>query len=73
MRIQDLEPVVFLEHPNDVQRVVFKRQLRDLIPNRLVGNVLDVIIFSSRLITRLRPLLQWPMKPRRKPTRPNQA
>ena len=72
MRMQDLQPAFPLEHSRNVERVIFVRQLFDLVSNRAISDVFDVIIFFRRVVTGLRSLLQRPGESRRKTQRTNQ-
>jgi len=72
MRMQHLQPLFLLQRPHHIQRIVFMRQLRNLMPHSAARDVLNVVVFFSGVIALLRALLQRPVKARRKPRSPNQ-
>ncbi len=71
VRIQHLQPALFFIRLQHAQRIVFIRDLLDLVPDPVVADVLDIIIFFSRLEASLCSLFERPMKPRREPRRPD--
>jgi hypothetical protein len=64
--MQNFEPAFFLEHLDDVQRVVLVRQRGDLMPDRAAQNVVDVLAFFGGVVARLRALFDLPMEARAK-------
>ena len=73
VRAQHLEPVFLFQHPHNVQGIVFVSELLNLLPDRLVADVLDVLVLLGGLEARLRPLFQRPVKTSSKTRGPNQA
>src|SRR5450755_813059 len=72
MRIQYLEPAFLLQHAHNVQWIFFVGQLLDFVPDGLVGDVLDVIIFLGGVQAGLGAFLQRPVKARREASGPDQ-
>ena len=64
VRMQHLQPIFFLQHAQDMQRILFVRQLLDFIPDCFICDVFDVVVFSRRIEPLLRALFQWPVKAR---------
>ena len=72
MWIQNLEPLFFFESADNVQRIIFVRQVFDFVPNRPIGDVLDVVVFFSRVVALLGALLECPVEACRKARGSNQ-
>ena len=73
MRMQDLEPAFFVEGAHDVQRIVLVRELFQLVANRPLPDVLDVVVLFGGLVTRLGAVLQRPVEARAQAGRPVSA
>src|SRR5512146_2114600 len=71
--MQDLEPAVFLEHTNDVERIVFVSELLRFIAELVLVDVLDVIAFPCGVVAGLCSFLELPMEARGKAGGPDQA
>src|ERR1039458_226207 len=73
VRVQDFQELFFLERAHHTQRIVFVRQLPDLVSDRAFRDVLDVLIFSSGVVALLGALLQRPVETSGKAGSPDQT
>ena len=73
VRMENLEPALFFQHLDHIQGIVFVGQRSDFVAHRRLQNVVDVIPFLSRVISRLGTLLYRPVEARSKTGGADQA
>ena len=62
MGMKNFEPAFFLEHLDDMQRVVLVGQGGDLMTDGAAENMIDVLAFFCGVVAGLRALFERPVK-----------
>src|ERR1700719_4665326 len=60
--MQHLEPIFFLQCSDYMERIVFVSELSNFVPDRALGDVLDIVVFFGRVKALLGAFFKGPVK-----------